>query len=166
MLLFYNVKKAVANSDSLLYFLFLQCDPFQICINKDIYSAVKHSIHISGLLACTMILDHSIWLHYIRTDLITPSDICYFTTDTTSFPFLYSSIQRFATLKIRSLFATDVPPNFLTINIVLCFLHNKFTGKKRLNAFPFLLSSNVYDTRNPSIYQSFTRIFASTWLSI
>ena len=30
-----------------------------------------------------------------------------------------SRIQLLATLKIRSLFATDVPPNFLTINIVL-----------------------------------------------
>src|SRR5699024_520696 len=35
-----------------------------------------------------------------------------------SFPSLYSSIQRLATLKIRSLLATELPPNFLTINII------------------------------------------------
>ena len=38
-------------------------------------------------------------------------------TTTTSLPFLYSSIHLPATLKIRSLFATEVPPNFFTINI-------------------------------------------------
>ena len=38
-------------------------------------------------------------------------------TTTTSFPDLYSSMQRFATLKMRSLPATELPPNFFTINI-------------------------------------------------
>ena len=39
-------------------------------------------------------------------------------TTTTSFPFCQSSIHLLATLKILSVFPTEVPPNFFTINIL------------------------------------------------
>ena len=62
--------------------LFLQCDPFQICIDEKINASIQHCIHVSGFLVGTMILDHSIWLHNVRTDLVAPADICHFSTDT------------------------------------------------------------------------------------
>ena len=64
-----------------LFFYFFQCDPFQICIDENINSSVKYCIHISGFLVGTMILDHSIWLHNVGTNLVTPAIIGHFTTD-------------------------------------------------------------------------------------
>ena len=41
----------------------------QISINKHINIAVHDCLHIAGFGAGAMVLDHGIWVEYIRTDL-------------------------------------------------------------------------------------------------
>ena len=66
----------------MLFFLSRQRDPFQVCIDKDINTAVQDCVNITGFLVGTVIFHHSIWLQDIRTDLVSPSDICYFASNT------------------------------------------------------------------------------------
>ena len=71
-----------------------KCDPFQICINKDINGTIHNCIYISGFFIGTVIFDHGIWLHNVGTDLVAPADIRYFTSDSGKLGFCFLLFQK------------------------------------------------------------------------
>ena len=63
----------------------LLCHILQIRINKNIDLTIQHTIGISCLFICPMILYHSIRLQYIGTDLVAPADFGNISTDVRCF---------------------------------------------------------------------------------
>ena len=65
----------------MLFFLFRQRDPFQVCIDKNVNTTVQNCVNITGFFIGSMVFYHGVWLQDIGTDLVSPADICHFASN-------------------------------------------------------------------------------------